>query len=78
MRVYLEAALKEGDIGTSSGSVELYMPENADFTLDVDTASGDISWDVPLKRDGDKYVSGNGSGMIEIDTSSGDVRIGKI
>ncbi len=78
VRAFLETAPAKADIHASSGNVELYMPENADFTLDVDTGSGDVSWDVPLKRDGDRYVSGDGSGSIKIDTSSGNVRIGKI
>ena len=61
------------DIDTASGKVTLQLPADSNFTLDMDTASGDFRSDLALKMDGKKYVCGNGKGMIKIDTASGDI-----
>ena len=62
-------------ISTSSGSVDLTLPENADFSADIDTATGGIDTGIPMKKKGDTYISGSGSNEIEIDTSSGDITL---
>ena len=61
------------DIDTASGKVTLQLPADSNFTLHMDTASGDFRSDLALKMDGKKYVCGNGKGMIKIDTASGDI-----
>ncbi|MBO4876675.1 MAG: DUF4097 family beta strand repeat protein [Ruminococcus sp.] len=62
-------------ISSASGDVGLTLPEKADFTLDYDTASGDLDSTLAMKKDGDNYISGSGKNKMEIDTSSGDVTI---
>lgn len=70
-----DAAPKELDVDTVSGAVTLYLPENAGFTLDFDTVSGDYSSELSCAVKDGRYVCGDGSGDYEIDTTSGDVRI---
>lgn len=60
-------------IGASSGSVSVYLPENPDLKAHVTTSSGKFYCDIPLAKDGDGYICGDGSNYIEVTTSSGDV-----
>lgn len=66
---------KEMEIDTVSGSVELFLGESADFTLNFETVSGDLSSDIPFRVSGDSYTCGVGTYQYEIDTVSGDVSI---
>ena len=61
------------DVDSSSGSVTISLPKDAGFTASVDAASGDFNSQIPLQKNGEKYVAGDGSGIIEIDTASGNV-----
>lgn len=61
---------------SSSGDVKLALPENSDFDMNIDTSSGDISYEMPLSKTGsNSYTCGSGGNMISISTSSGDVKI---
>lgn len=62
-------------VNTASGSVKAALPENADFTADVDTASGSVRFDIPTISADGKYVAGDGKNSIEIDTASGSVHV---
>ena len=60
----------------SSGDVTLTLPEKSDFTADINTASGSVSYDLQMsKEDGNTYVCGSGVNKVTIDTSSGNVSI---
>jgi lia operon protein LiaG len=68
------------DMDVSSGEVGLDLPNNADFTLNGDVSSGNITCELPLtsKNTSKKSIKGTyGSGTHEInlDVSSGDIRI---
>lgn len=63
------------EIETTSGDIELTFPEDASFTLDYDSVSGDLSSDLPCQTHAGKYIFGDGKGEYSIDTVSGDVRI---
>ena len=65
------------DIETSSGSVKLLLPANAELTAEFDTSSGDITYEFPFTKDGNHYVSGAGTSKLRVETSSGDITIGK-
>ena len=66
-------------IDSSSGSVTMYLPENADFEADISTGSADVSFELPMTKNGDQtYICGSGENKLKIDTSSGDVKILKI
>lgn len=67
-------------IDVSSGNVSLDLPDKADFTLEGETGSGNISTKFPLKLEKqDKHelkgTHGSGKHEIEIDVSSGNVEI---
>lgn len=66
----------ETEVDASSGDVDIYVPEEADFTADIDTSSGDFDSDLALSKDGSTYTSGNGENKLKVETSSGDVYIG--
>lgn len=64
----------------SSGQLTLKLPENADFTLNGQVSSGEISSDIPLKdrvetKDELKGVHGSGKHSIDLDVSSGRILI---
>lgn len=59
----------------SSGDITIYVPEDSDFTADVDTSSGDFDSDIALTKDGSKYINGDGSNDMNLNTSSGDIEI---
>jgi len=73
--VRLAAMPADTDIDTSSGDVKVYVPENAEFTADIDTSSGDFDSNLELSKDGDTYTKGSGTNKLSIDTSSGDIKI---
>ncbi|TKC15364.1 LiaG family protein [Robertmurraya kyonggiensis] len=67
-------------IDVSSGNVSLDLPDKADFALEGETGSGNISTSLPLKIEKqDKHeikgTHGSGQHEIEIDVSSGNVEI---
>ncbi|MEH7441150.1 DUF4097 domain-containing protein [Bacillus sp. JJ1122] len=67
-------------LNVSSGDIELDLPDDAGFTLNGKTSSGDLSCDFPLenKQESDKRLSGkhgNGKHKIDANVSSGDIEI---
>lgn len=75
VRLDLEEAPKALNIQTTSGDIELALPEDAAFTLDYDATSGDISSDLPYTMESGRYIFGDGTGEYVIGAISGDVRI---
>ena len=61
------------DIHVTSGDIEITVPENADLTVDIDTASGDFSYDLPLSKNGNSYICGSGTNKLSIESTSGDI-----
>lgn len=71
----VEEAPEALDIQTTSGNVDLVLPEDAAFTLDYDTTSGELSSDLHYTMEGGQYIFGDGTGEYVISAISGDVRI---
>ncbi|MCA0170706.1 DUF4097 domain-containing protein [Bacillus sp. RAR_GA_16] len=78
----VQMAQLKGDVSfdLSSGDVELDLPDNANFTLDTEASSGDISTSFNLKDQtvSNKKISGvHGSGkyQVKISLSSGNARV---
>ena len=74
----IDTALKKTgvlSISTTSGSVTATLPEEPGFTADIQTTSGKVDYSVPLTRNGNAYVCGDGSAQISIGTTSGNVRL---
>ena len=63
------------NIQASSGDVKIYLPEKSDITGNFSFSSGNLSYDLPFSKDGDKYICGNGKNQMKITTSSGDIDI---
>ena len=67
-------------IDTGSGSVRLAVPADLSASFEIDTSSGGIDIDLPVRvtsRDRTSLIGtvGSGSGRIEIDTGSGTVSV---
>lgn len=73
----LGGAPDELEIETASGDVNLTLPKDADFTAEIDTASGKFDCGFAVVMQGDTYICGDGSGKLNIDTASGDITIKK-
>ena len=71
----LAAAPSECTVRTTSGRVNLALPDDADFTAEIRTTSGDFDSELALKRSGNVYVCGSGRADMNIETTSGDVSI---
>ena len=67
------AAFDELKIDATSGDVKAELPSEPGYTADVKATSGHLEYSVALKRDGDSYSCGDGSGRLRIRTTSGDV-----
>lgn len=61
------------DIESASGNVELLIPAESSFTLLHESASGRISSDFAMTKQGERYICGTGSAAFDIETASGDV-----
>lgn len=74
--IRLQAVPQETTVNTSAGDVRLYLPEQADLTARISTASGDVNFELPMSKTADDtYVCGSGSNSLKISTSSGDISI---
>lgn len=60
-----------------SGSLKLTLPENAGFTVDIDSLSRNLDTDFAVTSKGGKFISGDGSCQISINGVSGKVEIRK-
>ncbi len=65
------------DIDSASGNVRMAFPENAGLTIAFDAAAGDFSSDLPFKKDGGRYIFGDGAANIDVECALGDLFIGK-
>lgn len=78
------AELNDTQIETSSGNVAISLLEDAEFKLDADSSSGNISCEFAIVKGEDegnhelRGVVGNATNVIEIDTFSGDININKL
>ncbi|MBL0172900.1 MAG: DUF4097 family beta strand repeat protein [Gemmatimonadaceae bacterium] len=71
---------KSLSVESGSGSVAVALPAGVDATVDIETGSGGISSDFPVRtnsvqRDRLRGTIGDGSGRIRIETGSGSVRL---
>lgn len=71
----MDSAPKTCRAESTSGSVTLYLPENADFVAEVDTTSGEFESDFALVKNKDTYTCGKGGNELKLEATSGDVSI---
>ena len=65
----------EIDIDTASGGLELFLPEDAGFSVKMDTMSGKFDSTLTYTTKNGRYVRGNGACRINISSMSGGVSI---
>lgn len=68
---------KSLDLDTASGDLDVILPENAGFTVTLETLSGEFQSDFKTTNRNGSYVAGNGRCRIEVDGMSGSVNIRK-
>ena len=84
-RVYLRlgANVEELDVDTGSGSVTVEAPATLDATVHMETGSGGLDVDFPMRlirRESDTLEGtiGSGRGRITLETGSGRIRLSKV
>ncbi len=65
----------EIDIDTASGGLELFLPEDAGFSVKMDTMSGKFDSTLTYTTKNGRYVRGNGACIIDMISMSGSVTI---
>lgn len=65
----------EIDMDTASGGLELYLPEDAGFSVSMDTMSGKFDSTFPAAVKNGRYVCGDGACKIDMSSMSGGVTI---
>lgn len=58
-----------------SAVIDITIPENDGFALDLDKVSADFECDFETKKTGDLYIYKNGTADFKMDTVSGDINI---
>lgn len=66
---------RECELDSASGEITLTLPADAEFTAEVDTASGDVECEFPTVLHGDSYICGGGGADLSFDTASGNISI---
>ena len=65
----------EIDIDTASGGLELFLPEDAGFSVKMDTMSGKFDSTLTYTEKSGRFVRGNGACSIDMSSMSGSVTI---
>ena len=74
----LDERVREIELDSVSGELELILPESLGFEAEVDTVSGSFRSDIPTTASSKGvYTSGNGECGISVDTVSGSISIQK-
>lgn len=68
---------KRLDLDTASGDLDVVLPENAGFTVTMETMSGEFASDFTTTNRNGKYFAGDGRCSIDVDAMSGNVNIRK-
>lgn len=77
--VFLECttAPQEASFNSVSGNITLTIPEDSQFTAEIETVSGAVACDFETTQTGKDYVCGNGENQYEMETVSGNVKLAK-
>ncbi len=70
--------LRELEVQTVSGNVNLLLPAAASLSLEMESVSGAFDSELPFQKMGERYVIGSGEADIHVETVSGSVKIQKI
>lgn len=80
VRISLDRSPRDVSVDTGSGGVTLRVPSDYGARVTIETGSGDIDSDLPMKVERRRWGTltgeiGDGRGRLTVDTGSGDVRI---
>lgn len=75
IRIASKECPKSIETDAVSGDLTLILPEDSDFTADLDSVSGEIECDFASKTKGSKTICGNGDNSFDLESVSGDVHI---
>ena len=75
VQAVLDNVPSEIDMDTASGSIELVLPKDAGFVVNMDTMSGKFDSDFPYSARNGVYVTGDGACRIDMSSMSGKVTI---
>ncbi len=73
-----DTPLRELEVQTVSGNVNLLLPAAASLSLEFESVSGAFDSELPFQKTGKVYVIGGGEADIHVETVSGGVKIQKI
>lgn len=76
-RGYFTATPDSIDVDGVSGNIDITLPADAGFTVELDTLNGGFNSDFSTTSSGDRYICGDGHCSIEIEGVSGDISIRK-
>lgn len=65
------------DLDTASGNLDITLPENAGFSVKLDTLSGKFNSEFDYEVSNNRYICGNGGCTIDVSAMSGNVHIRK-
>lgn len=71
------AKFSELKVGSTSGKITAELPEQPGFTAEIGSVSGKIDYNLPLSRNGDRYVCGDGSAKVEMSSTSGNIQLNR-
>ena len=63
------------ELNSTSGSMNITIPKDGSFKVNLDSVSGDVELDMKAQIKGETYIIGDGEHMIEADTVSGGINI---
>lgn len=67
--------MEDLDVHTVSGGVTAFLPAAPGFTARITTTSGRIENNLPLTKQGNDYIAGDGSCSVKIHTTSGSITV---
>lgn len=73
-----EVKLQKGEslkVSSVSGGVRVALPKDWGFTAETSTVSGSVRCELPVEKQGNRYVSGDGSMKVTIQTVSGGINL---
>ena len=75
VQLVLTVCPKEIKAETTSGDIALTLPQDSGLTMSFDTVSGDFDYDFPFRKQGNQYISADGSAYAQVGTVSGSLTV---
>lgn len=76
--LYSNVMIDKVSVSTTSGDVDISIPDNDGFIVNFNKVSGDVESDFPLTKLNNQYTYKNGTSVFNIESISADVEINNI